>query len=167
MRPLADLFQIPPARSQALERLGSHFQPGLRVALSTHINADGDGCGSEAALARLLAQWGMTARIVNPTPWPAMFDFLLGDDIDERSTRGAGALREVDLLIVVDISDVNRLGTLADTVRSLHVPKLVIDHHVPGREPPAAGWSRAQSRAAPTGERSTWPGLSTSTSPSP
>ncbi|MGH7665332.1 MAG: DHH family phosphoesterase [Gemmatimonadaceae bacterium] len=106
------------------------------VALTTHINADGDGCGSEAALARLLAQRGIRARIVNPTPWPAMFRFLLGDDVEEASAKGARALAGIDALVVLDISDVRRLGVLTDVVRGLSVPRLVVDHHVPSREPP-------------------------------
>jgi phosphoesterase RecJ-like protein len=83
----------------------------------------------------LFAQLGLDARIVNPTPWPEMYRFLLGNDIDERSRDGARALRGIDLLVVHDISDVNRLGTLASAVRELTVPRLVIDHHVPGDEP--------------------------------
>jgi phosphoesterase RecJ-like protein len=77
----------------------------------------------------------MQPRIVNPTPWPEMFDFLLGDDVDDRTSRGAKALKDIDLLIVLDISDVKRLGVLADTVRALGVPKLVIDHHIDSDEP--------------------------------
>ena len=79
----------------------------------------------------------MRPVIVNPTPWPTLFDFLLGDDVEERSADGPSALRDVDLLIVLDISDVKRLGHLADAVRALTVPVLVIDHHVPSDEPPA------------------------------
>jgi bifunctional oligoribonuclease and PAP phosphatase NrnA len=104
------------------------------VALSTHINADGDGCGSETALARLLAQRGMAVHIVNPTPWPELFDFLLADDVEERSADGAAALKDIDVLLVLDISDVKRLGGLADAVRALKVPKLVIDHHIASDE---------------------------------
>ena len=103
--------------------------------LSTHVNADGDGCGSETAFARLLAQRGVTVRIVNPTPWPAMFGFLLGDDVRDRTADGAAALRGIDALVVMDISDVSRLGALAEAVRSLRVPKLVIDHHIASDEP--------------------------------
>ena len=99
------------------------------------MNADGDGCGSEAALARLLAQRGLDVRIVNPTPWPELFSFLLGDDVRDETAKGAAALRNVDLLIVLDISDVKRLGSLAETVRGLQVPKLVIDHHIASDEP--------------------------------
>jgi phosphoesterase RecJ-like protein len=112
------------------------LRPGQKVALSTHINSDGDGCGSEAALARLLGQMGITAHIVNPTPWPPMFTFLLGDDVRDRSADGVSALGGIDRLIVLDISDVKRLGSLASAVRAMKVPPLVIDHHLPGEEPP-------------------------------
>jgi phosphoesterase RecJ-like protein len=129
------VLTVPAHRRAAIELLATELRPGMTVALSTHINADGDGCGSETALARLLSQRDIHARIVNPTPWPKMFDFLLGDDIEERSNGGPAALRGVDLLIVLDISDVDRLGSLAETVRTLKVPRLVIDHHVPHDEP--------------------------------
>lgn len=112
------------------------MRPGQQVALSTHINSDGDGCGSEAALARLLGQMGITAHVVNPTPWPSMFAFLLGGDVRDRSSEGVSALEGIDRLIVLDISDVKRLGSLAPAVRAMKVPPLVIDHHLPGEEPP-------------------------------
>ncbi|MFN2565390.1 MAG: bifunctional oligoribonuclease/PAP phosphatase NrnA [Gemmatimonadaceae bacterium] len=118
-----------------MEQLAAHFVRGRRVALSTHINADGDGCGSEAALARLLAQRGLTVKVVNPTPWPALFDFLLGVDVVDATAKGAKALAGVELLVVLDISDVKRLGVLADTVRKLQIPRIVIDHHVPSDDP--------------------------------
>ncbi len=127
------------------------FKPGMTVALSTHINSDGDGCGSETALARLLAQMGVTARIVNPTPWPSMFEFLLGPDVQEASTEGAQALKDIDALVVLDINDVRRLGALADTVRSITVPVGVIDHHVAGDEP-VGQLAVADTRACATGE---------------
>jgi bifunctional oligoribonuclease and PAP phosphatase NrnA len=132
---LPDLLAIPAHRREAIMRLDEELLPGRVVALSTHVNSDGDGCGSEAALARLLTQRGMNVRIVNPTPWPPMFDFLLGHGVEERSDEGAAALKGIDLLIVLDISDVDRLGNLADSVRKLSVPRLVIDHHVPHDEP--------------------------------
>lgn len=134
-RTLPDLLAIAPHRRDAIERLAAELVPGRTAILSTHINADGDGCGSEAALARLLEQRGIHARIVNPTPWPAMFDFLL-DGVEERSADGARAFEGADLLIVLDISDVKRLGALTDTVRALEIPRMVIDHHVPSDEPP-------------------------------
>lgn len=113
----------------------AQLKPGMTVALSTHINADGDGCGSEVALAHLLMQRGIATRIVNPTPWPTMFNFLLDGGIVEASVRGTAALDDIDALIVLDINDVRRVGVLADKVRSLTVPIAVIDHHIAGDVP--------------------------------
>jgi phosphoesterase RecJ-like protein len=130
-----DFLAVSDARRRDIERIAQTLERGRTIALSTHVNADGDGCGSGTALARLFAQMGIDARIVNPTPWPDMYRFLLGNDVAERSKDGARALRGIDALVVHDISDVNRLGTLAPAVRELRVPRIVIDHHVPGDEP--------------------------------
>ncbi|MEX2179912.1 MAG: bifunctional oligoribonuclease/PAP phosphatase NrnA [Gemmatimonadaceae bacterium] len=146
-----DFFRISAARREGIQRVAREFVAGRRVALSTHINADGDGCGSETGLARLLAQRGMDVRIVNPTPWPDLFRFLLGDDVADRTPDGASALADIDLLIVLDISDVNRLGQLADRVRALRVPRLVIDHHI-ASDDPAGDVVLTDTSACATGE---------------
>jgi phosphoesterase RecJ-like protein len=130
-----EFLTIPEPRRRAIEQLDREFIPGRKVALSTHMNADGDGCGSETALARMLMQRGLDVRIVNPTPWPSLFDYLLGDDVKDMTAKGPAALKGIDLLIVLDISDVKRLGSLTETVRALNVPKLVIDHHIASDDP--------------------------------
>ena len=135
---MLDLLSVPQQRRESIERLAQELRAGRSVALSTHINADGDGCGSETALSRLLGQMGIRSRIVNPTPWPEMYKFLLGDDVRDASDLGAKALQDSDVLVVLDISDVKRLGVLAEAVRRLKIPKLVIDHHLPSDEPPSA-----------------------------
>ena len=148
---MVDLLSVAPHRVEAIERLAREFRAGRSVAISTHINADGDGCGSETALARLLAQRGMKVKIVNPTPWPETFRFLLGTDVTDATDEGPAALNDVDLLVVLDIADVKRLGSLADTVRGLRIPKLVIDHHIPSDEPPSTD-ILADTTACATGE---------------
>jgi len=92
-RVIDDPILVPEPRRAAIARLAAELVPGVRVAVSTHINADGDGCGSEAALVRLLAQRGIAAHIVNPTPWPAMYGFLLGDEGRARPRAGTAAPR--------------------------------------------------------------------------
>jgi len=147
---VVDLLTVSKERREAIERLAREFRAGRSVAISTHISADGDGCGSEAALARILEQRGMTVKIVNPTPWPDTYDFLLGDVVDA-TAEGSSALKKADLLVVLDISDVKRLGNLADTVRGLTIPKVVIDHHIPSDEPPGTDML-ADTTACATGE---------------
>ncbi len=132
----SNLLEVSPSRRAAIERLAEELRPGRLAVLSTHMNADGDACGSVAALARLLAQLGVRSRVVNPTPWPEAFAFLLDEDIDERTASGAAAIAPLDCFVTLDVSDMKRLGVLADTVRALRVPRLVIDHHIPSEEPP-------------------------------
>jgi len=146
-----DLLSVPQQRRESIERLAQELRAGRSVAISTHINADGDGCGSETALARLLGQLGIRSKIVNPTPWPDMYKFLLGNDVRDASDQGAKALKEADVLVVLDISDVKRLGVLAEAVRRLTIPKLVIDHHLPSDEPPSK-LMLADTAACATGE---------------
>ena len=146
----ADLLAIDPTCQAAIRDLAAVLTPGKTVVLTTHMNADGDGCGSEVALAELLRAQGLVVRIVNPTPWPSMYRFLLGD-LEDASPRGAAALDRIDGLVVLDVSDVKRLGVLAEAVRGLRVPRLVIDHHVASDEP--AGSIRLTStKACATGE---------------
>ncbi len=151
MPTLPDLLDIPPQRRDALAAVAAYLTPGKTVVLSTHINSDGDGCGSEVATARILQAAGLRVRIVNPTPWPNGFRFLLGDDVMERSQEGAKGFRGADLLLVLDISDVSRLGVLADAVRALKVPRLVIDHHV-AHDEPAGDVTASDIAACATGE---------------
>ena len=49
-----DYFKISADRRAGIARIAEFLVPGKRVALSTHMNSDGDGCGSECGLARLL-----------------------------------------------------------------------------------------------------------------
>ena len=148
---MLDLLSVPQQRRESIERLAQELRAGRSVAISTHINADGDGCGSETALARLLGQMGIRSKIVNPTPWPEMYKFLLGDDVRDESDKGAKALKDADVLVVLDISDVKRLGVLSEAVRRLSIPKLVIDHHLPSDDPPSK-LMLADTAACATGE---------------
>ncbi|MEJ7900679.1 MAG: bifunctional oligoribonuclease/PAP phosphatase NrnA [Thermomicrobiales bacterium] len=148
---MVDLLAVPQHRRESIERLARELRAGRSVAISTHINADGDGCGSEAAFVRILAKLGLHGRVVNPTPWPETFSFLLGDDVPEESARGEAGLDGADLLVVLDISDIKRLGSLSEAVRKFPGPVLVIDHHVPGDEAPGSD-VLADTTACATGE---------------
>ena len=47
-----------------------------RIVFSTHISPDGDGLGSQLAMARFLEKRGKECRIFNPTPLPGDMHFL-------------------------------------------------------------------------------------------
>lgn len=148
--PLTSFLQIPRARSEAAQRIVKALAGVQSVAVTTHINADGDAAGSVAAMARLLPQLGLKAVIVNPTPWPPLFAFLK-HGLDDRTGSGPEALRSAGALISLDVSDVKRLGSLAGAAKALPGPRIVIDHHVPTEEP-AGDIVLADTAACATGE---------------
>ena len=111
-------FTLAPDRTAAARSLAAALVPGQRVCLTTHVNPDGDGLGSEAGLAHLLRDRGIDAVITNPTPTPARFEFLFEDlpGVD-RTAEAIRELRRADTIVVLDISDLGRLGMLGETVR--------------------------------------------------
>src|SRR6266481_3760931 len=119
---------IPPERARAAEAVAAVLTPGRRVALTTHVNADGDGVGSEVALWHLLTARGLRATIANPTPIPERFHFLLPAGADH-SERAAREIEAADVVVVLDISDLSRLGDLARAITQSHAVAC-IDHHV-------------------------------------
>ncbi|HPG41174.1 MAG TPA: bifunctional oligoribonuclease/PAP phosphatase NrnA [bacterium] len=104
-----------------------------RFLLSTHLNPDGDGLGSQVALAACLRQMGKTVILKNPNPTPFIFEFL--DPAREitcfDSNKDETLLSSVDAVIVVDISDWERLGEMGRILRRLQTPLICIDHHIP------------------------------------
>lgn len=140
-------WKIDAARSMA-----ELFTPGRRVCITTHVNPDGDGLGSEAGLVHLLRARGVDAVITNPTPTAPRFDFLFRDlpDVD-RTTEAVKELRRADVIVVLDISDLGRLGMLGEAVRTRGVPVACVDHHVSSGVLPA-GPRYLDPEAAATGE---------------
>ena len=136
----------------AAQSLADLLKPGQRVCLTTHVNPDGDGLGSEAGFALLLRGIGIDAVIANPTPTPPRFDFLFRDIPGaDRTAEAVKTLRSADIIVVLDISDLGRLGMLSPTVADRGVPVACIDHHVsPGTLP--AGPRYVDPTAAATGE---------------
>ncbi|HEV8599198.1 MAG TPA: DHH family phosphoesterase [Gemmatimonadales bacterium] len=125
---------------------------GKRVCLTTHVNPDGDGIGSEVGLIHLLRGLGIDAVVANPTATPDRFAFLFADlPRVDRSPEAIKALRSAEVIVVLDISDLGRLGMLSQTVVEQGVPVACIDHHVsPGTLPPGPRY--LDPGAAATGE---------------
>ena len=145
-------ISLPAEKLAAAESLSRILVPGKRVVLTTHVNPDGDGLGSEAGLTLLLRGIGVDAVIANPTPTPPRFDFLFRDIPGaDRTAEAVKTLRGADVIVVLDISDLGRLGMLAPTVAERGVPVGCIDHHVsPGTLP--EGPRYVDPSAAATGE---------------
>jgi bifunctional oligoribonuclease and PAP phosphatase NrnA len=147
-----DLLTVPESRAFPLRRILQRLLSARSVVTVTHVNADGDGSGSQAAIAAWLEGRGITCTIVNPTPFPETFRFVLHrQDVvaDLGSPEAEDALASADLFLVLDTSEPSRVGALAD--RLPRERTLVVDHHPPGGE--LVGETAVQDpTAAATGE---------------
>jgi phosphoesterase RecJ-like protein len=122
--------RVPAARRRAAQTLVELLEPGMRVALTTHVNADGDGCGSVVALWHLLMDRSVRAAITNPTPFPGRYQFLLeGAERADKSAEAVKHLKRADAVVVTDISDLGRLGHLGKVIEQITAPVACIDHH--------------------------------------
>lgn len=102
-----------------------------RFVLVTHVNADGDGLGSQFALARFLRRRGKEVRVVNTDPIPYQYRFLTKGDEPEvyDAAKHDPVLDKADAIVILDNSSANRLAAMRDAVRRSPAPKVCIDHH--------------------------------------
>jgi bifunctional oligoribonuclease and PAP phosphatase NrnA len=145
-------FSLPPEKAALAQSFIQAFRPGQRVCLTTHVNPDGDGLGSEVGMIHLLRAHGVDAIVTNPTSTPPRFSFLFQDlpGVD-RTGDAVRELRRADLILVLDISDIARLGMLTGAVKERGVPVACVDHHVSAGMLPA-GPRYVDASAAATGE---------------
>ena len=117
-----------PARQAFHEFLERH----RRFLLTTHVNPDGDGLGSEAATALWLGAMGKSVAILNDSPVPQAFHFLTRHLPMETFDSGVAEQRlsDADALIVLDTSNRQRIGRLAPMLDQTVIPIAVVDHHV-------------------------------------
>jgi bifunctional oligoribonuclease and PAP phosphatase NrnA len=143
---------VEPARTAAARDVAAALDGARRIVLTTHVNADGDGVGSEIALLHLLTALGKQVAIANPSPIPARYTFLREPvQALDRTGDAVRAMREADLFLVLDIADVGRLGHLGAPLAQRGIVTACIDHHrSPGSLPP--GPRLVDAEAAATGE---------------
>jgi len=116
---------------QVGEKLEAARRAGRGVVLATHVNADGDGLGSEIALYYFLKSKGHQVAMINNDPVPKKYTFLKGTEqilvYDEGRPREL--IRDADLFFVLDNSSPARLGRLLAPVKEGSAFKICIDHH--------------------------------------
>jgi phosphoesterase RecJ-like protein len=129
------------------------LEPARTIAITSHVNPDGDALGSELGLARWLRRRGKEVRIVNSDPVPERYDFLDPDGLVETfdPVRHADLGTGTDLLVVVDVSRWDRIGPVGSVFGGDGGRRACIDHHPGAVDFPTAADVVAPDRAA-TGE---------------
>ena len=145
-------YEIPETRHAAVKEAVGILRSAKQVILTTHVNADGDGAGCEAALLSFLGDAGVEAWIVNPTPFPANLRFMVDDErriLELASEEAQDRCRKADLCVILDTAERSRIGKVSSLVD--HLPTLVIDHHPAGGDA-FEGASLRDNTAAAAGE---------------
>ncbi|MFN0159490.1 MAG: DHH family phosphoesterase [Bacteroidota bacterium] len=118
--------------NSALDAILQLFHDHHSFVLTTHVNPDGDGLGSEVAIAEWLAAQGKQVSILNSSPTPDIYLFL---DPHHRIKQfnehtDAETIANADVIVVVDTNHLDRLRTMQGHVAKSKAIKVCIDHHL-------------------------------------
>lgn len=129
-------YRTPAHRAASVKQAKNALLASRRAVLTTHLNADGDGAGSEAALASWLRANGTEAWIINPTTFPDPLRFLVEREewiVAAGSSRARDLCHQADLAVVLDTGELPRIGRVQEMISELAT--VVVDHHPPGDQP--------------------------------
>jgi len=101
--------------------------------LTTHVNPDGDGLGSELAMKHFLQKLGKDVSIINHSETPKQYDFLDKTNsellcFDEK--RDSEKILASDCIIILDTNQGNRLRSMENVVKKSSAKKVIVDHHL-------------------------------------
>ena len=110
--------------------LNNIIKDGDSFLLSTHVNPDGDGLGSELAFYYYLKSLGKDCKIVNCSTLPLHYKFLDPDTVIESYDESLHAdwIKKVDVAVIFDIGHSIRVGKLAKYIFEKKI-SISIDHH--------------------------------------
>ena len=104
--------------------------------ISTHLSPDGDAIGSSVGLCDYLLRLGKNAKIINNDPTPAYLQYIdekqyidVYDDVKHKRI-----IEEADIVFILDLNDIKRLGKIGEFYVSLNKTMIVIDHHLEPKE---------------------------------
>ncbi len=115
-----------------IDRILAVFQKYNTFVLTSHINPDGDGLGSELALYHYLRNLGKVVRVINASPVPAQYRFMDPDEtiFNQYEDSDYELIQGIDVIVVLDISVMHRLGVVSQAIKQSNAIRLCIDHHL-------------------------------------
>jgi len=135
-----------------LEAVRRVIESGEYFLITTHVNPDGDGIGSEIALYHYLKSIGKKPSIVNCSAIPNNFRYLTtNQEVQELNENDSTAVfKDYDAAFVLDIGNYARLKEVGQLIEFHKVPTVCIDHHP--KEDDKFDHYFLDSRASATGE---------------
>ncbi|MAZ61464.1 MAG: hypothetical protein CMG50_04735 [Candidatus Marinimicrobia bacterium] len=102
-----------------------------KVFLTTHVNPDADGLGSELAMYYYLKSLNIDCKILNSSETPDYLTFLDPDNVIEVWDKNNHSewIKDVDTAIAFDIGDYRRMNELSTQIKENNIYSVIIDHH--------------------------------------
>jgi len=98
--------------------------------LMTHVRPDADGLGSQLALADALRTLGKQPRVIIASKLLPRYEFLDPQrQVIEDFAPPGNRFDSCDCVIVMDTGTWGQLGDFGPFMKSLNLPKVVVDHH--------------------------------------
>ncbi len=128
------------SKAKTADQLFKKIVPVVKKAktfvLTTHVNPDGDGLGSEIGMATFLKSLKKKVRIINTSPTPRQFGYLNAQNEIETydAAKHDKIIAEADIIFILDISVSKRLDRMQEAVMKSAAIRICIDHHLDNDE---------------------------------
>ena len=109
----------------SIKQIINHLKKSKRILVASHIHPDGDAIGSLISIGLALQELKKKVTVYNESPIPAVYQFLPSLHLINRSIED---ISEFDTAVILDCSDLQRIGEVATQVSN--IPVIInIDHH--------------------------------------
>ncbi len=110
----------------SIQQIIEYLNKSKRLLLASHMRPDGDAIGALISLGIALGEYKKTVRLYNEGPIPAVYQFLPSLHLIKNTV---GDITEFDTAIILDCSDLHRIGEAATEVSK--IPVIInVDHHM-------------------------------------
>ncbi len=105
-----------------------------RIVITTHHKPDGDAMGSSLGLYNYLIQKGHHVKVITPTDYPDVFNWMPGNGeviiYTEQTDLSNQLINQAEIICCLDFNALGRINEMGEVVRATSALKLMIDHHL-------------------------------------
>lgn len=117
-----------------LQDIKAQISSPKKIVIISHRNPDGDAIGSSLGLAGVLAKQSHAVKIVLPSDYPLVFNYLDNiDDIviyDSEPQKALEFIKEANLIFCLDFNSLERVSKMASAIEESEAKIIMIDHHI-------------------------------------
>ncbi len=104
------------------------------VTIVSHRNPDGDAIGSSLAMYHMLSKFGHTVRVIWPSEYPAVFEWMPGIKdctiYDVHTDLAKTYIEMADVIVALDFNSLERIDKMGKIIHEEDKKTIMIDHHI-------------------------------------